>query len=155
MPKITRAKTALATPSRTPRLSRHDTLKQALLERQQVLRHNVESRLRERRARRTHEGTDDLEHSEANTQNDLSLAVLQLQAETLVRIDAALNRLETGAYGRCAECDRDIAVPRLRALPFAVRCQACEVEHEQASQDGRRLALSRGRLAAFSDIARV
>ena len=52
--------------------------------------------------------------------------LLQMSAETLARIDAALRRLDVGQYGFCAECAKEIAERRLRALPFAVRCQACE-----------------------------
>ena len=155
MAKTTQLKAAPATPSRSPRVLRSDALRQALLERQQALRTDVEGQLRDRRSRRAQEGTDDLEHSEAAIQNDLSLAVLQMQAETLVRVDAALDRLATGGYGRCAECEREIAIQRLRALPFAVRCQACEVEREQARDEGRRIASGRGRLAGFSDAARA
>ena len=42
------------------------------------------------------------------------------------RIDDALVRLDAGQYGSCLECAREISERRLRALPFAVRCQACE-----------------------------
>jgi RNA polymerase-binding transcription factor DksA len=49
-----------------------------------------------------------------------------MRAETLVRIDAAHRRLDVGQYGFCAEFAKAIAERRLRALPFVVRCQACE-----------------------------
>jgi diguanylate cyclase (GGDEF)-like protein/PAS domain S-box-containing protein len=32
----------------------------------------------------------------------------------------------SGASGICIECNGEIAIPPLRALPFAVRCRACE-----------------------------
>ena len=40
-------------------------------------------------------------------------------------------RLDAGKYGSCLECAREISERRLRALPFAVRCQACEDCREQ------------------------
>jgi DnaK suppressor protein len=155
MAKTTQSKAAPATPSRSQRPRRTEALKQGLLDRQLALRNDVDSRMRDRRARRTQEGTDDLEHSEADIQNDLSLAVLQMQAETLVRIDAALDRLNTGRYGRCVECEDDIAIQRLQALPFAVRCQACEGKREQTRDAAQRVAHGRGRLAGFADLPRA
>src|ERR1700683_674919 len=107
-------------------LHRTDALKQGLLERQQELRNIVDHRMRNGRARRAQEGTDHLEQSEADIQNDLALGRVQMQSETLRRIDAALARLDAGGYGLCVACEREIATRRLRALPFAVRCQACE-----------------------------
>ncbi len=62
------------------------------------------------------------------------------QAETMVRlldrlderdkreieaIDLALTRIETGSYGRCQGCGKDIPVLRLQALPTTTSCLAC------------------------------
>jgi len=46
-------------------------------------------------------------------------------------IDAALSRLDDGDYGMCADCDRDIPIQRLRALPFARLCIECADEREK------------------------
>lgn len=51
--------------------------------------------------------------------------------QDVARIDDALMRLDAGKYGSCLECAREISEQRLRALPFAVRCQACEERREQ------------------------
>jgi DnaK suppressor protein len=48
----------------------------------------------------------------------------------LVRIDAALERLEQGAYGTCATCGALIERRRLAALPWAIRCTSCETARE-------------------------
>lgn len=58
--------------------------------------------------------------------DDLDLALVSLQTETLERIDDALDRLATGEYGYCIDCGGEIAARRLEALPFATRCKACE-----------------------------
>jgi DnaK suppressor protein len=65
--------------------------------------------------------------------DDISLALAQIQAEMLRRIDAALARLAAGKYGNCAECGTAISSQRLRALPFAVRCIECEATREAAT----------------------
>jgi DnaK suppressor protein len=55
----------------------------------------------------------------------------------LIRVDEALLRLDAGEYGSCSECAGESAQRRLRALPFAVRCEACEEKHEQALEHRR------------------
>jgi DnaK suppressor protein len=69
-----------------------------------------------------------------------------------VRIDAAHRRLDVGQYGFCAECAKAIAERRLRALPFAVRCQACEERREEKHGQARRAAQQRGSPSLFSDV---
>ena len=68
------------------------------------------------------------------------------------RRDEALGRLDAGKYGSCFECTREIAERRLRALPFAVRCQACEERREQEQSDTRRHAQRRGTLSLSNGI---
>lgn len=54
--------------------------------------------------------------------------VLSLQAqarERLDEIDAAIRRLESGAYGTCRTCQRPIPVARLEIVPEATRCVGC------------------------------
>ena len=44
----------------------------------------------------------------------------------LDEIDAAYSRLAAGTFGICERCGRSIALARLRALPAARLCIACE-----------------------------
>lgn len=44
----------------------------------------------------------------------------------LTTIEAALDRLEDGTYGACADCNADIPPRRLHALPFATLCVQCQ-----------------------------
>lgn len=46
------------------------------------------------------------------------------------QILGALERLEEGQYGTCVDCGDEIAMKRLEAIPFAVRCVECAEEHE-------------------------
>ena len=62
---------------------------------------------------------------------DLDFALLEIQTETMAKIDEALVRLGAGIYGVCVDCGGDIAARRLEALPFAIRCRSCE-EHREA-----------------------
>jgi DnaK suppressor protein len=82
---------------------------------------------------------DDVETSESDIQEDIEFALIQMKAETLQRINEALERLEEGTYGHCFECGDEISPQRLRALPFAVRCKDCEEAREVAAQRERML----------------
>ena len=97
--------------------TRDASLKTLLLARRRELGEDVRGRVREGRTDRLRQGGDDIDHSDAHTQDDLELALLQMRVETLARIDEALRRLDTGEYGFCFECGGAIAEARLRVLP--------------------------------------
>jgi DnaK suppressor protein len=121
-----------------------------LSERRRELVGDVQSRVRSGRDRPS-EGRDDLEHSEADMQGDIERSLIQMRAETLVRIDEALARLDAGLYGTCTECESAISERRLRALPFAVRCQSCEERREALQGRTQHLTHQRGNLPLFGD----
>ncbi|BBI34653.1 TraR/DksA C4-type zinc finger protein [Cohnella abietis] len=54
------------------------------------------------------------------------LALLEKEAFRLERVDAALERMDTGEYGHCVTCGKFIPLDRLDALPTAIYC----LEHE-------------------------
>ena len=127
-------------------------LRHMLIERRRELHDDVQRRIRDGRTDRPEQGRDDLEHSDADIQGDIEFSLLQMRSEMLTRIDAALVRLDAGKYGSCFECEGEISEPRLRALPFAVRCQACEEQREKEQGRERRLAQRRGSLSLFSEV---
>ena len=130
---------------------RNADLRQMLSERRSEMQDDVQRRIRDGRTDRPKEVRDDLEHSDADSQGDIELALLQMRAQTLTRIDEALVRLDAGEYGSCVTCDGEIARRRLRALPFAVRCQACEGKREHEQAVARQLAQRRGSLPLLAD----
>jgi RNA polymerase-binding transcription factor DksA len=86
---------------------------------------------------------------------DLDVAIVDLASATLKRIDQALDRLDTGEYGRCTRCGQPIGEARLRALPFAVRCRSCEDARETeevAARPAAALAAHRGRYATDDSV---
>src|SRR5579862_9684245 len=46
-------------------------------------------------------------------------------------IDEALQRIRTGAYGTCVECEEELQQKRLEAVPWARHCVTCAEKHEQ------------------------
>jgi DnaK suppressor protein len=74
---------------------------------------------------------------DAGIQEDIDVALLQINAEIVDKIDDALVRLEADSYGACSDCGEDIAEKRLRALPFAARCKNCQEAFEVKERSHR------------------
>jgi len=73
----------------------------------------------------------------ASREGGADVALLESLDQTVRQIDAALERLNTGAYGRCDACGEGIPIARLRAVPFATRCVPCQSAKEDGGS-GRR-----------------
>jgi DnaK suppressor protein len=135
--------------------SRYRELRKMLEDRRRELMNAVQGKMRDVRtdSGKDREVFDQGESSEVDIQEDIELALIQMKAETLNKINEALRRLEEGSYGNCFECGDEIAEARLRALPFAVRCIDCEEARESAEQRERMLAQRRGSSALFFDMS--
>ena len=120
---------------------RYDELKRILEERRREILSEVQEKMRDVRAEGAPgEGAgvlDAAETSEADIQDDIEFALIQMKSETLHKIEEALARHTEGTYGYCFECGDEISERRLRALPFAVRCKDCEEAREIAEQRER------------------
>jgi RNA polymerase-binding transcription factor len=126
---------------------RYAELRQILEDRRREILAEVQEKMRDVRAEgASGEGAgvfDAAETSEADIQDDIELALIQMKSETLQKIEEALARLEEGTYGNCFECGDEISERRLRALPFAVRCKDCEEARELAERRQRQLSQRR------------
>ena len=80
----------------------------------------------------------------------MDFALMEMESETLRKIDEAIQRLEDGTYGICSECDETISEARLKALPFATVCRDCQAQREDDAGRAQRapVAVLRGRAAA-------
>jgi DnaK suppressor protein len=56
---------------------------------------------------------------------EMNVHLMVTKEEILAAIEAALESIEDGTYGTCAECGRRIAKARLNAIPYAVECVTC------------------------------
>jgi DnaK suppressor protein len=146
-------KTTSAVTEVTPK-SRYSELKRMLEERRRELQAQVQGKMRDVRSDSAgkSEVFDAVESSDADIQDDIEFALIQMKSETLNKINDALIRLEQDNYGNCFECGEEIAEKRLRALPFAVRCKDCEEAREVAEQRERQMAARRGASSLFFDM---
>jgi len=117
---------------RDPQRARHATL-EALLrqhgallqDRKQVLRDGLPSAA---------SGVLDFEEQALDAEEQgIGLSVLELTSRTVHGIVTALQRLEAGQLGTCSDCQCRISGTRLRALPFATLCLACQERHDMAA----------------------
>src|SRR5713226_9335 len=110
--------------------SRYSELKRMLDQRRREIQAEVQGRMRGVREEGTwggklNEVLDAVESAEADIQEDLEFALVQMKSETLSKINDALVRLEQGNYGNCFQWGHQIAEKPVRALPFTVRCKHC------------------------------
>jgi DnaK suppressor protein len=136
---------------------RYSDLKRMLEERRREILSEVQGRIRDQRDAdawgKVNEVLDAGESSEADIQEDIEFALIQMKAETLTKINEALGRLEEGTYGYCSECGGEVSEQRLRALPFAIRCKECEEAREMAAERDKVLAQRRNGPAFFFDMS--
>ena len=134
---------------------RYAELTRILEERRREIMDQVQEKIRDVRTESPTSPTqgvlDAAESSEADIQDEIEFALIQMKAETLHKIEEALRRLEAGTFGYCFECGDEISERRLRALPFALRCKDCE-EARELAQQRERLQSRRGTSALFLDV---
>lgn len=53
---------------------------------------------------------------------------------TLKQVEIALERIDSGDYGRCERCGNNIPAARLQAIPYAEYCIECREELEKNSR---------------------
>lgn len=75
---------------------------------------------------------DIAEQSVADLLVDVNLAEITRDVEELRDVEAALDRIHSGAYGACLRCNGPVERERLEAYPTAKRCMACQQEYERS-----------------------
>lgn len=130
--------------------SRYQELKAILEERRLDLAREVHAKIRDARSENTNEHNvlDEGETSDA----EIGFALIQMKSETLDGVNTALRRISEGTYGTCFACGEEIAEPRLRALPFAVRCKDCE-ESREVAERRERMTARRNPSSLYSEVS--
>ena len=97
--------------------------------------------------RQEHAGEDheDVALASRTLDDEVQAALVDRASRELLQVNAALDLLEEQRYGLCRECGGFIGLPRLRSLPFALRCRPCQGQMEQ-----RQTLESRRSLAAVA-----
>lgn len=61
-----------------------------------------------------------------NYEQEFALGLIQNEELTIREIDEALERIDSGIYGKCEHCDKKIPAARLKAKPQARYCIECK-----------------------------
>jgi DnaK suppressor protein len=83
---------------------------------------------------------DEMDIARSLTDVETNASLIERAEDRLKAIDDAIVRLNRGRYGICEQCENDIAVERLKVLPFAIYCVDCQ--QERAPQRAARSAAS-------------
>lgn len=101
---------------------------------------NVRDELVEKRAdllARLNKITSDVRHEDQAVESDFAELAVQREndqvidalgeaaRQELTQINRALASIESGEYGLCTECGRQIRVERLEVLPYSTKCLHC------------------------------
>ena len=54
--------------------------------------------------------------------------------EEIEEIDLAIDKLQSGSYGRCELCGKTIGIKRLMVVPATRMCRKCAQKYEQAQK---------------------
>jgi len=78
------------------------------------------------------EATQDPADMAANAYTkELLMSMSTNDRQLLESIDAALDRIEAGKYGKCVHCGQPIQEKRLEAVPWARHCLTCQDLNER------------------------
>ena len=78
--------------------------------------------------------TDMAELGSDNADQEVTFSLLGSDKDTLDQIEAAIQRIEDGSYGRCEECGERIPKTRLNAIPYAAECVRCASQREEGHE---------------------
>ena len=113
---------------------RYEVLSQMLRDRQAEIKNKLRL-LREVLPSESTQVKDAEEQSMEDFVLGMDFALMEMESETLRKIDEALRRIEEGTYGGCEECGEKIGEARLKALPFASTCRDCQQRREEVETD--------------------
>jgi DnaK suppressor protein len=74
-----------------------------------------------------------IEDSARGVMTDLVASLNGRERRELDEIQEAMARLETDSFGACEICGASISLPRLRAIPWARHCLACQFQQERCA----------------------
>jgi DnaK suppressor protein len=113
---------------------RRDALRKMLMDRRQEVLKEIEQlighRLSDEAQQRVDSVPDVGDQALLDSERGRDISILEMRNKLRQNIDEALVRLDEGTYGICSDCGVEISEKRLKAIPFARRCVACQEKVE-------------------------
>jgi DnaK suppressor protein len=69
---------------------------------------------------------DALDRIQGGQERDFAIGTLDRNSKLLHEVNAALSRIRSGTFGICLDCDEDISIKRLAAVPWTASCIVCQ-----------------------------
>ena len=82
-------------------------------------------------AKTTSMPNDMAELGSGNFDQEFTLSLLRSEKDALDQIEAAIERIDDGSYGKCETCGGKIPKTRLEAIPYAAQCVQCASQREE------------------------
>ena len=129
---------SVASPKKTKKKTgsgnRHASLKQILLVKREALIQQIKQQLgqsvSEEQQRRLEAAMDSGDQALVDLEREMGISLQEMRNRERQLIDDALDSLDEGTYGMCADCGEEISEKRLHALPFARLCVECQSKRE-------------------------
>ncbi|MBI1922211.1 MAG: TraR/DksA family transcriptional regulator [Geobacter sp.] len=127
-----------------------DEIREILLKMKEETLREISKAVKTGTATVTGEPTGDI-YDQASSERDRELGLLlgDRERDKLHQIDEALLRIAEGEYGICEECEEEIPLGRLKAMPFTRHCVKCKSDLEKLQAQTKRLEEER----SFRDIS--
>ncbi len=106
-----------------------ENFKEILLKKKQELQTEI-VRGEEEARQSTADVGDPIDAVTSATAKAAALEESTLAAATLREVQDALDRITSGAYGRCVDCGREIEPVRLEAVPWTRYCRRDQEKHD-------------------------
>jgi DnaK suppressor protein len=74
---------------------------------------------------------DPTDMTQEAAERDVAVQILDRESALVRQLRSAIDRIDDGSYGFCLQCAEEIALKRLKAIPWAELCISC-----QESADG-------------------
>jgi DnaK suppressor protein len=68
---------------------------------------------------------DTLDQIQHASERDMAIGNLEREYTRLHEVRGALDRIRTGSFGICLDCEEEVSMKRLNAIPSATLCLAC------------------------------
>jgi DnaK suppressor protein len=124
----------------TVKLQKWDEIRALLLEMKQTTLQEISRAIKSGSEAKVGEETTGDIYDQASSERDreLELILSDRERQKVHNIDDALLRMKEGEYGICEECDEEIPLGRLKAMPFTRHCVKCKSDLERLQAQTRR-----------------
>ncbi len=93
-------------------------------------------RVRQRDGIAIEKAPDALDEVQFSAERELMTRNLERESKMLREVREALSRIQLGRYGICLNCEEEIGLRRLKAVPWTPLCLACQEQDDRRGGHG-------------------